>query len=86
VTLLNATIAFCTVPGGLRVTNEQAAAQWASDHMPDCFVTTTRFSQSAYHDAAKRLLDELGETIPGTEIVPERESFLIKFPKAGPEK
>ncbi len=37
----------------------------------------------AYLEAARKTLAETGELLPGVEIAPERESFSVRFGKAG---
>ncbi len=34
---------------------------------------------AAYRQAAEKALGETGEPLPGVEVVPERESFTIRF-------
>ena len=73
--LLQGTVAFRTVPASLRVVDTDAALPHA--HALGC--TRTEVDAGAYRQAAQKTLADSGELLPGVEIVPERESFSIRF-------
>ena len=84
VELLQGTLAFRSVPQGLRVCDESEAQRYAATNsMEDAFVS--RFNAAAYREIALGRLRGAGEILPGIEIVPEHESFSVRFPKDAKE-
>lgn len=80
-TLLQGTCGFRTVPGGLRVSDANAAETYAKKREWICEIVTLRFDAADYRKIAERELQETGEVLPGCDVVPERESFSIRFGK-----
>lgn len=80
--LLQGTCSFRTVPRSLKITDEQAAKEYAqATAMPQAVEQIERLRTAVYCVLARRALEETGEVLPGIEIVPERESFCTRFGK-----
>ena len=77
VQLLYGTCAFRKVPGGPKLADETAAMVWAHENAPLLLKVeqVTKLDRKAY----LALVKEDGEILPGVEVVPDRESFSIKF-------
>lgn len=62
------------------ISDRQAAMDYAREHDPDgLIVTTATLATCEYRALAETALTETGEVLPGTEIVPEHESFCLRF-------
>lgn len=81
--LLTGTLAVRTVRGGPRVVDEAAVFEWAEVDLPDAIKTQT--VRKLDKDAVREHVRETGEVVPGVELVPDRESFSVKGPKAPKE-
>lgn len=79
--LLFGTVAFRTVPASLRVTGSREAIEHARAEGWEVVKTVETLDSEAYKQQAAAVLHETGEILPGVEIVPERESFSVKFGK-----
>ena len=73
--LLQGTFAFRTVPATLRVDDTAAALNTAVS------VGAVRVDTAAYRAAALEARDATGELLPGVVIVPEHETFAVRFGK-----
>lgn len=78
---LQGTCSFRTVPMSLKIVDEEAAREFAGQTKPELLqeVVTVKFDTSGYRDLAKEWLSTQGDVLPGIDVVPERESFSIKF-------
>ncbi len=74
-TLLQGTLAFRSVPAGLRVDDAAAALNHAAT------IGAVKVDEAAYREAAIEAQKTTGELLPGVVVVPERESFAIRFGK-----
>lgn len=81
--LLFGTVAFRTVPAALRVTGSREAIEYAQAQGWDVVRSVETLDGEAYRQQAAAVLHETGEVLPGIEIVPERESFSVKFGAKG---
>lgn len=81
--LASCTLSMRTVPGGFRVTDQEAAIGWANDNKPEAI--TTRTVQVLDENALILAAKADGEVIPGLEYRDERESFSVKAPKVANE-
>jgi len=79
--LLFGTVAFRTVPAALRVTGSREAIEYARGQGWNVIHTVETLDAEGYKREAAAALAETGEVLPGVEIVPERESFSVKFGK-----
>lgn len=81
--LLFGTVAFRTVPSSLRVVGSAEAVEYAKSQGWEVVTTVEKLDGEAYKQQAAAVLHETGEVLPGVEIVPERESFSVKFGAKG---
>lgn len=82
VKFLQGTCQFRTVPGGLRLTNPDAAFKQAIDTgFENLFESKITLNSAAYREYAQARFEEDGEIVPGMEIKPDEERFYIAFPK-----
>lgn len=79
--LLQGTVSFRTVPASLRVTGSREAIEHAKGQGWDVVRAVESLDAEAYRREAAAALAESGEVLPGVEIVPERESFSVRFGK-----
>lgn len=80
--LAHGTLAFRTVPAGLKIVDEQAALEWAIEN-ERCLETVRVLDKNIFRVIATDTVNATGEILPGVEYVGERESFSIKFGKEG---
>jgi phage host-nuclease inhibitor protein Gam len=82
VVLMQGTLAFRNVPASLKVTDEDAALEWARVNLHHNAIRTV---ETLDKEAYKRLQDMefqlTGSLLPGMERTPETVAFSIKFPK-----
>jgi phage host-nuclease inhibitor protein Gam len=81
--LLYGTLAVRTVPASLRVCGTADAIEYARSQGWGCVEIVESLDADAYKQEAAAELAQTGQCLPGVEVVPERESFSIRFPKAG---
>lgn len=79
--LLQGTCAFRTTPHSLRVLSSRDAMEYARAQGWDMVKTQETLDAQAYRQQAEAALHETGELLPGLEVVPERETFAIRFGK-----
>lgn len=79
--LFQGTVAFRTVPMSLRIAGSGEAIEYARSQGWDVIRTVECLDSEGYRRQAAALLTETGEVLPGIEIVPERESFSVRFGK-----
>lgn len=82
--LLQGSLCFRTLPQALKVTDNISAIAFAKMTGLRCLETVTeeKFDAAIYRQRAQEVLEERGEILPGIEVLPERETFAIKFGKA----
>jgi hypothetical protein len=82
VILLQGTLAFRSLPRRVTLAEEADAFRFAQQNdWQDAMTTITQLDREKYLDHATRHLEKTGEKLPGIDIVPERESFSIRFGK-----
>ena len=79
--LPHGTCAVRAVPGGLRITDENAALKYARSCAKDAIRTEERLDSAKYRELAEKALQSEGEMLPGIDMQPDRESFTVKFGK-----
>jgi phage host-nuclease inhibitor protein Gam len=82
--LLQGSLSFRTMPQAIRVKDLTSAIAFARVTNLPCLETVTeeKFNANIYRQRAQEVLEERGEILPGIEVLPERENFVIKFGKA----
>lgn len=87
VAFFNGTVQFRTVPQGIKIEDESAFMEVAriDDRLADLIITQEVLDKKKATDRIKELLEESGELIAGTAIVPARESMSISFGKKSEE-
>lgn len=82
--LLQGSLTFRTLPQAIKVSDTIAAIAFAKMTGLPCLesVTEEKFNPTLYRNRALEVLEERGEILPGIEVLPERETFAIKFGKA----
>ena len=83
ITLLSGTVAFRTVPGGIKIVDKEAALEAARGLCPEAIRTKTEVTLDgdAYRAAAQAALEDRGELLPGVELTVAQESMRIDAPK-----
>jgi hypothetical protein len=78
VILPHGTVAFRTIPAGLKIVDEQEALEWAIRE-GRCYGEVKVLDKAVFRAIAGDYLNIKGELLPGVEMQPERESFGIRF-------
>ena len=78
--LLQGTACFRTVPAALKISDPAAALAYAVSALPAAVGTRPTLDAEKYRAAANEAL-KTGQTLPGVESVPARETFAVKFGK-----
>ncbi len=79
--LLFGSVSFRTVPASLRVAGSREAIEYAKGQGWDVVRVAETLDADGYRQQAAAVLHETGEVPPGVEVVPERESFSLRFGK-----
>jgi phage host-nuclease inhibitor protein Gam len=81
--LLQGSLSFRTLPQALKVNDITSAVAFARVTGLPCLETVTeeKFNANIYRQRAQEVLKERGEILPGIEVLPERETFAVKFGK-----
>ena len=80
---LQGTACFRTVPAGVKITDPDAALEFARRNMPAAVNMIETLDGEAYRKFAEKMRAGGAETLPdGVEATPERESFSVKFGKS----
>jgi phage host-nuclease inhibitor protein Gam len=78
-TLLQGTCSFRTVAPSVKIADTQAALLFVKESLPEMVRTVETLDLIAYKERAESRLRADGELLPGVEVVPERESFSVRF-------
>ena len=72
------------VSAGLKVVDKEAALKYAVDTNTEHVLRyTASLDMENYKRLAERLRNNLGEIIPGVEMIEEHDTFSVRFPKKG---
>ena len=77
-TLLQGTAAFRSVPAALKISDPAAALRYAVSSLPAAVTTRPALDAEKYRAAAESAA-KTGQTLPGVETVPARETFRVTF-------
>jgi hypothetical protein len=77
--LPHGTCALRTVPASVRVTDATSALIWCRENRPDLVKVREEADTREYLRIAQEEMQQSGEVLPGVEVVPERESFTVRF-------
>ena len=73
------TAAFRTVPASLRVMSSRDALDYARSQGWPVIRSVETLDAEGYKSQAAAVQAETGEVLPGIEVIPERESFSVRF-------